>query len=520
MSMHGKSSSAENPDPTVWLTSAFLFLPSQPHVIQHWTQYLRVYERFLRDNQDPKTAKYSLQGAESLLLNGLFTQPLSNDLEEEEEPTLLDPLQFSRDLFADGAHYFHHKRPQMKNIQPVLVHCDLMDGMLSKRTLMKRRAMWILSDHGDQCPIAPASDRILQNEQEDFPTEKPRITIKLLTFNRPASLLRTLVSLREADYQGDRVPLDIEIDFDILAPSFPPPAVQIADEFYWPHGPKRIHYRAQRAHITHQWMESWFPSVENGREEFAFVIEDDMEVSRFYYRWLVKAAQAYYLSPTTDSRHLFGISLSRAHLNVALHPTPFQPQGAGEQALRYQLPSTWGVLWGSQQWKHFRLWYDFQQRRNHATLQQANVTGPAWNCPHLVEELAPYIPGQMVVSSWYQQSRGSLFLAWLVRYAYEQGVYTLYPNLPRGMSLAVNHQEAGVFQVESKGPDAMLLHYEEELPSTIERSLYQMDVLESLPLYDLCGQLVDKGQLPSPPVGPVVCTQDTSLNDPNKNKPK
>merc|ERR1712232_927085 len=176
----------------------------------------------------------------------------------------------------------------------------------------------------------------------------------------------------------------------------------------------------------------------------------------------VAATQAYYMSKSTDSRRLFGISLARAHLNVGKHPAPFQPEGQGETAVRYQLPSTWAVLWAPQQWKHFRLWYGFVVRRNQMTLQNANVTGPAWSCPHLETELAPYIPGSVAVSGWYQQSRGTLFLAWLVRYAYEQGVYTVYPNLPRRFTLAVNHQEAGVFQSESKGPDAILLHHEEE----------------------------------------------------------
>lgn len=44
-----------------------------------------------------------------------------------------------------------------------------------------------------------------------------------------------------------------------------------------------------------QWMNAWIPKIDR-YNEVAFIFEDDIEVSRFYYKWAKKALERYYQS--------------------------------------------------------------------------------------------------------------------------------------------------------------------------------------------------------------------------------
>jgi hypothetical protein len=119
---------------------------------------------------------------------------------------------------------------------------------------------------------------------------KPHMTIKVLTFNRPASFQRVLRSLQRAEYNGDSVDLDIFIDTrDYSLDEME--VLQLANNFSWPHGTKRIQKRIQNAGLIGQWLEAWYPT---SLQEFAFFAEDDIEVSPFFYTWIMKAIAAYY----------------------------------------------------------------------------------------------------------------------------------------------------------------------------------------------------------------------------------
>jgi hypothetical protein len=164
-------------------------------------------------------------------------------------------------------------------------------------------------------------------------TQKFKLTLKLLTMNRFSSLKRCIASLLAAHYDGDKVDLDIYIDH---APTTWTDGIQvnpqsdgngenttesrlrdwrqtqriaryIANHVHWhPIGEKRIHVRSENVGTAKQWIEAWWPT---SRNEFAMFIEDDMEVSPFYYRYLKKAIQRYYYDQY-DQR-VFGLSLQR-----------------------------------------------------------------------------------------------------------------------------------------------------------------------------------------------------------------
>ena len=144
--------------------------------------------------------------------------------------------------------------------------------------------------------------------------------IKLLTFNRPESLQRCFDSLESAFYDGDTVSLDIFVDHgfneehdkwgrrarDLVHKIHG--VLDLVDSLAWSHGPKRVHYRSRNGGIQPQWLESWWPESLN---DFATVVEDDMQLSPLYYRYLKLALTQYYYNATNYNPQVYGISFQR-----------------------------------------------------------------------------------------------------------------------------------------------------------------------------------------------------------------
>ncbi|KAL6518723.1 hypothetical protein OROHE_017773 [Orobanche hederae] len=134
-----------------------------------------------------------------------------------------------------------------------------------------------------------------QIHQIPSPNPGPNFTfiIKVLTFNRLPSLSRCLNSLSKAQYDaGDKVHLHVFIDHFQLDSqiglsdlderlNISKQIVDFVDRFDWKFGEKLVHYRTSNAGLQAQWLEAWWPTSDH---EFAFVVEDDLEVSPLYYR--------------------------------------------------------------------------------------------------------------------------------------------------------------------------------------------------------------------------------------------
>ncbi|RWW58442.1 hypothetical protein BHE74_00034693 [Ensete ventricosum] len=153
------------------------------------------------------------------------------------------------------------------------------------------------------------------------PNPDPRFTfiIKLLTFDRIDSLRRCLRSLAVADYTGDRVHLHVLVDhFRSLNSSSGAildrkleesrRILDLVDRLRWPHGDKIVHYRTANAGLQAQWLEAWWPS---SNDEFAFVVEDDLELSPLYYKFLKGLILKYYFDPANYNPSIYGASLQR-----------------------------------------------------------------------------------------------------------------------------------------------------------------------------------------------------------------
>lgn len=167
----------------------------------------------------------------------------------------------------------------------------------------------------------PTSENLTQTQTFSvIPTHVPNfaVIIKVLTFNRLTSLSRCLRSLAAADYLTDRVHLHVYIDHFALSnqsfgslDSFLDESrgiMRFVDGFEWKFGDKVVHYRTGNVGLQAQWLEAWWPSSDN---EFAFVVEDDLEVSPLYYKFLRGFIVNYYYSSSNSTDSMFGASLQR-----------------------------------------------------------------------------------------------------------------------------------------------------------------------------------------------------------------
>ena len=412
------------------------------------------------------------------LFNQIFFAQLSIDVQDSS----LNAFVLPEISFTSSSNFFLLLK-RANFLRTITLHTNHVHSSLEKKQFFQSLGNWYIdSSPSFVCPIPlppPMDDDNLAKDQ--LLKKGFSITIKVFAFNR-ITLYDCLEALRNAKYDGDKINIDIYIDYDRNNRMFPNPIVALADTFYWPHGEKRIHFRSSHVHIVNQWLESWYPSKEDFNHhfnlpfenyEFAFFVEDDVTVSAFYYRWLKKAIQKYYIEENEIDPNLFAITLQNVWLNIHSFPEEFKAENKNSP-IKYQLPGTWGVLIERDQWKGFRNWFDFNIIKaisTNATSLTSLITIPNEN---------------FVTNEWAKFSSSKMFLPWLIRYMFDYNLYTLYPNLP-SRSLVINTQKKGVYNKEELGPDSILLLYEEEIASD---RLFNLPPLSDLPLYNLCGKVV------------------------------
>ncbi|CAM0881008.1 unnamed protein product [Alopecurus aequalis] len=294
------------------------------------------------------------------------------------------------------------------------------------------------------------------------PAPDPRrfsLVIKLLAYDRPAPLLRCLRSLAAADYEGDRVALHVLLDHRppnssaaLIAASHE--ILNAVDTFRWTHGEKRIHYRAANAGLQAQWIEAWWPGSD---DEFAFVVEDDLEVSPIYYKFLKRVVMRYYYDRENYSPYVFGASLQRPRFVAGKHGNKIQLDSETRLFL-YQMVGTWGQLLFPKPWKEFRLWYDEQKAKG----------------------FKPILQG-MKTTGWYKKMGERIWTPWFIKFVHSRGYFNIYTNFLKERALSISHRDAGVNYGRSVGPDSTLLD-----GNNLDFNMWQFQPLKELSWYDFC----------------------------------
>ncbi|XP_057455000.1 uncharacterized protein LOC130746399 [Lotus japonicus] len=304
------------------------------------------------------------------------------------------------------------------------------------------------------------------------PTNNFTFVIKLLAYNRLDSVTRCLRSLAAADYLGDRVHLHIYIDHFVLSDDASSVdqklrdshrIVEYVDGFDWRFGEKVVHYRTGNVGLQAQWLEAWWPGSD---DEFAFVVEDDLEVSSLYYEFVKSLIVNFYYNASNYSPFIFGATLQRARFVPGKHGNKLQLDDQTRLFL-YQLVGTWGQILFPKPWKEFRLWYDKNKAKG----------------------IKPFLEG-MVTTGWYKKMGERIWTPWFIKFIQSRGYFNIYANFLHERALSVSHRDAGVNYGKTAGPDSQLLE-----ERSLDFNILEMQPLSSLKWFDFCFREVLPGKV-------------------------
>ena len=252
----------------------------------------------------------------------------------------------------------------------------------------------------------------------------PRVEIAIITHRRPTSLRRLLTSLECAHYLGDGVDLSFSLEAGADSAT-----IAQTSALAWPHGAKRRFQRVVKGGLIAAVVESWFPS---GEHSYGLLLEDDIEVSPFFYLYLKQALLTYVYASRADGggggeppSNLLGISLYTPRLveirmprhRIDLHDFLHAGNGGGGGSLfLQQLPCSWGSLFFPRPWHEF---HDYMNQRLHGSAPAVTIPDSATN-------------GWK--TSWKK---------FLIELSYLRGYVVLYPNFHNQSSFSTNHLEPG-----------------------------------------------------------------------------
>lgn len=243
-----------------------------------------------------------------------------------------------------------------------------------------------------------------------------RISVNIITQNRVNSLTRLLNSLKDAYYLGDEVPISFNMDSRVDKST-----LKLVKSFDWPHGPKILRRRIIQGGLIRAVSESWYPSSD---DDFGLLLEDDIEVSPYYYLWIKYALLAYHYDPQVSLPELSSISLYTPRLVEVVKERPkwnateyFKHIHPNTPYL-HQLPCSWGAVFFPKQWREFYVYMNMRftedAKKNPVQIPKSRTNG--WQ------------------ASWKK---------FLIDMMYLRGYVSLYPNFPNQMSFSTNHMEPG-----------------------------------------------------------------------------
>ena len=260
-----------------------------------------------------------------------------------------------------------------------------------------------------------------------------RLQIFVLTMGRPRSLSRLVQSLQAAEYDNDAVDITLCIDKS-RDNSTDPETAWLARSFDWPHGHKNIVAHPTQRGLRDQWLNCWIPDETNDDEKVV-ILEDDLEVSKYFWRW-VKAAHAYF----HDSTNITGFTLHRANHcpDVRLCTTSDLAGGPVPDGHNFAMPliGSWGFSPRVRHWKRFRKWVQNFDSKPH-------VKGHLFSNWYETFEKQGKCPGPSCMWTIFHIKYCDIFA----------DRWTVWFKGPNGTTLAANHREKGLHYTGNKGRD-------------------------------------------------------------------
>ena len=193
-------------------------------------------------------------------------------------------------------------------------------------------------------------------------SNKARIAIVSVGYNRLKSQVRQLSALARADYSGyDNVPLVISIDC-----SGDTELYDYVRNYEWPHGDKYVIIREKRMGLKEHILAcgdltQYFKGI--------ILLEDDIYVSKDFYNYTNQMEKAY-----GDDDNICSIALYSNEMNGYCW-LPLVRLRNESDVFADQAVSTWGEYWNERMWKGFREW-----------LAKTDIPWAEIDMPHQIKE--------------------------------------------------------------------------------------------------------------------------------------
>ncbi|KAK6926781.1 hypothetical protein RJ641_008500 [Dillenia turbinata] len=243
-----------------------------------------------------------------------------------------------------------------------------------------------------------------------------RVSVNIITQNRVKSLTRLLNSLKNAYYLGDEIPISFNMDSRVDEAT-----IKLVGTFDWPHGPKTLRRRIIQGGLIRAVSESWYPASD---DDYGLLLEDDIEVSPYYYLWIKYVLLAYHYDPQVSLPELSSISLYTPRIIEVVkerpkwNPTEFFKHIHPHTPYLHQLPCSWGAVFFPKHWREFYVYMHMRftedAKKNPVQIPKSRTNG--WQ------------------ASWKK---------FLIDMMYLRGYVSLYPNFPNQASFSTNHMEPG-----------------------------------------------------------------------------
>ncbi|KAK3599741.1 hypothetical protein CHS0354_037216 [Potamilus streckersoni] len=250
------------------------------------------------------------------------------------------------------------------------------------------------------------------------------LRIIVIVYNRATSLRRLLDSLNNAYYFGDAIALHVWIDRSKNG-TIDSTTYGVASDFTFRHGQYYVHNQTCHVGIYGQWMGTWYPN--NDSSEFAVILEDDLTVSPYFYKWLKLVHMKYDNYSNVNGYSLQGISIKHGATQSG-----YLEVNETHKIFLYPVLGTWGFSPNNRNWRAFSDWY-LEARRS--------------------SKFHPFVPG-IHPSVWYKEQlekghQDRMWSMWFINYAWNNQEFTVYSNFKGHKGLTVNWKEHGLHYSEN-----------------------------------------------------------------------
>jgi len=257
-----------------------------------------------------------------------------------------------------------------------------------------------------------AGNAIACENEHDF------FSIILLTMNRTSAVARVLEDIKNSEFCGDSIRLEVHVDNGVNSME----TINFVKNFTLPGIEKVVKVNPDPLGLAGAWFAAFNPVLSNER---FIILEDDIRLSPLWYVWLKRSWVVY-----GDTDGLAGISLQGQTL------IPYGP--SVKRRIRYRSQPFLYSLVGSIGFSpHPMVWRDF--------LHWQESLDPTWH--------SVVVPGLVTSDWWVQNGSRDMWTQYFIFYSLKINLYTLYVTEKVSEALAVHCRLHGVHFKEDAGAD-------------------------------------------------------------------